>query len=425
MNIFGHPSDVPADAQKEIVFVARQPIFDARQNVVAYEVLYRNSASNSFDGTDGTIATLNVIRNAFLVLGPQLVGSKRAFINFNKTLLERKTALSLNPASTVIEILEDVETSKEVVTACRELKKAGYAIALDDFALSAPGRGELLELADIIKADFRQMSPEERRDLVSKSRLSCQFLAEKVETHEEFNEAVKAGYTYFQGFFFGRPVILSANAVSGNKINYLSMLSEINKPELDFMRIEKLIKQDTYLGYTLLNYMNSAFFGFRHHISSIRQALTLLGEREIQRWASLVMMTFIGADRPSEVNVSSLVRAKFCETIAPMVGLADRSSELFMTGMFSMIDVLIGRPMDEILQKMNVSDDVKGALLGDDNRFSRILDLVVPYERAQWQEFETRAKGLVLDEAVVPAIYGNSIDWAEQVFGIHSAVKSA
>jgi c-di-GMP-related signal transduction protein len=412
-------TEVFADA-KTSIFVARQPIFDAKEAVVAYELLYRSSLNNSFDSTDGTSATLNVIRNAFLVLGPLLIGGKRAFINFNKTLLERKTGLSLNPATTVIEILEDVDVDSGIVEACRELKEAGYALALDDFVLSAGDRGGLLKLADIIKADFRQMDPTERKNVVRMYGSSCQFLAEKVETREEFDEAQAAGYIYFQGYFFGKPVIVSANSIPGNKINYVRMLAEINRKELDFPSLEHIIKQDPYLSYTLLNYMNSAFFAFRVSVSSIRQALTLLGEKEITKWASLVIMTFIGADKPSEVSLCSLIRARFCEALAPVLGIHEKAAELFMMGILSMIDVLLGRPMSEILEKMNVSTDVKTALLGGTNLHSDVLNLIISYERGEWQDFFGWVDKLSLDQSRFPDLYQASVEWAEQVFGVSS-----
>jgi c-di-GMP-related signal transduction protein len=411
---------VLSDEQKASVFVARQPIFDAKENVVAYELLYRSSFNNAYDFSDGTSATLNVIRNAFLVLGPQLTGGKKTFINFNKTLLENRAGLSLNPSTTVIEILEDVEVDRDIVEACQELKDAGYALALDDFVLTAGDRGGLLEIADIIKADFRQMEPKERQKLARMPNLSCQFLAEKVETREEFEEARSSGYSYFQGYFFGKPIIVSANSIPGNKINHLRMLSEINRRELDFPSLERIIKQDPYLSYTLLNYMNSAFFAFRVSVGSIRQALALLGEKEITKWASLVIMTFIGAGKPSEVSLSSLIRAKFCETLAAEISLSDKAAELFMMGVLSMIDVLIGRPMAEIIEKMNVSEDVKTALLGGDNNHSHLLNLIVSYERGEWKAFASWAQKLSLEQSRVPGVYQASVEWAEQVFGVSS-----
>ena len=351
------------------------------------------------------------------MLGSQLIGSRKAFINFNTDLLRRKLPLVLNPKTTVIEILEDVEVDEEMVQICREFKSAGYVIALDDFTPRRETPGALLELVDIVKVDFRETSQAERRDIVKAPwGERIEFLAEKVETPEEFSEARDAGYLYFQGYFFGKPVIVSAKNIPGGKINYVRMLSEINREEMDLPSLERIIKGDTYLSFALLNYINSAYFGFREGVGSIMQALALLGEREVRKWASLVIFTFIGEDKPSEVSVASLVRAKFCEDLASGAGLAGSASELFLTGMFSMLDVLIGRPLDEILDTIKVSRDIRVALTTGANRYGDLLNLALAYERAEWGEVDARAEKLGLERTAIPSAYGRSIQWVEQVF---------
>ncbi len=401
------------DAARDI-FVARQPIFDPDQNLFAYELLYRSSQNNTYQGTDATAATLDVMKSAFLVLGSQLTGSKKAFINFNRELLEKRSAFALHPHSTVIEILEDVQADDTMVEICRELKNAGYTIALDDFD---ERNNMLVDFADIIKVDFRATHPRDRKELVeSNKRKKITFLAEKVETIEEFEEAKEIGYAYFQGYFFSKPVIVSARSIPTSKVNYVRMLSEINRPELDFLTLEKTIMQDTYLTYTLLNYMNSAYFGFRDQITSIGQALVFLGERELRKWASLVILTFVGADRPSEVVTTSLIRAKFCEHFAPLCNLTANASELFMMGMFSMLDVMIGRPLDEILATINVSNQVKTALGPGGNLYGDVLRLAFSYEKGDWDEFAQWSERMGIDQSIVPDMYCKSVEWADKVF---------
>ncbi len=411
----GANADVTPFAPAEKIFVARQPIFDPRQNLFAYELLYRSSLENAYGSDDGTSATLNVLRDAFLMLGPQLTGSRKTFINFNSDLLKRKLPLVLNPKTTVVEILEDVEVDETVVDICRELKEAGYVIALDDFSMKNEGVKALVDLADIIKVDFRETDADERRDIVkSPWAEKIEFLAEKVETPEEFTEAREAGYLYFQGYFFGKPVIVSSNNIPGTKINYVRMLSEINREEMDLPSLERIIKRDTYLSYALLNYINSAYFGLRDSVGSIMQALALLGQREVKKWASLVILTFIGADKPSEVSVASLIRAKFCEDLAGKTGL--NGSELFLTGMFSMLDALIGRPLDEILDTINVSNDMRVALTTGGNRYGDLLHLVLAYEKADWREVDSWADKMGVEKAAIPSGYGKSVRWVEQIF---------
>ena len=399
------------------IFVARQPILDARQQLVAYELLCRSSLRNEYEAVDATRATLNVIRDAFLMIGPRLTRSKKAFINFNRELLENRSAFSLHPESTVIEILEDVDVDEAIVDACRELKQAGHTIALDDFDGKNENTKALIELADIIKVDFRSTTPAQRKAIVeSGNGGNVQFLAEKVETMAEFEEAKAMGYQYFQGYFFSKPVIVSARNIPGGKLNYLRMLCEVNKPEMDFRSLEKIIMQDPYFTYTLLNYMHSAYFGLRERISSIGQALVYLGERELRKWASLVTLTMLASDKPSEVVVCSLVRAKFCEGLAGPAQMMSVSPELFLTGMFSILDALIGRPMAELVEPLNLSHEISIALTVGGNGHGNVLKLVLAYERADWDEVATQVEKLHISEEMVPGIYRQSVEWADQVF---------
>ena len=400
------------------IYVARQPIFDRQQKIFGYELLYRSGqGGNVFDGTDGTQATLAVIRNTFLVLGQQtLTGSKKAFINFTKSLLLEGVAHTLPSDSTVVEILEDVEPDATVLDACQALKEAGYLLALDDFTVDNEVQRSIVEIADIIKADFMHSTPVERATIVKKfSDGQKRFLGEKVETQEEFAAALDMGYTFFQGYFFAKPVIVSGKDIPGYKLNYMRVLQEVNHKELDFSNLEKIIKQDTSLVYTLLNYINSAYFGLREQITSILHAMVLLGEREVRKWASLVLFTFLGVDKPTEVVVASLVRAKLCESLATNTGLQGCEDELFLLGMFSMIDVIMGRPMPEILDSISIAKDVKAALLGEENAFRDVYNLVTSYEAGEWEEFSQRAAKLRVSEEILPELYVKAVEWADGI----------
>ncbi len=399
------------------IFVARQPIFDKHQHVYGYELLYRSGSTNVYEGTDGSQASLSVIRNTFLMMGPQaLTGRKKAFINFTKELLVSGIALSLPHDQTAIEILEDIAPDEQTLNACKDLKKAGFTLALDDYTLANDTQDSFLELADIIKVDFLQTPETDRGKVVDRfSRHKKQFLAEKVETRQEFNTAVSKGYGLFQGYFFSKPVIVSSRDIPTIKLNYVQVVEEVNRKELNFYDLERVIKQDTSLCYTLLNYINSAYFGLRERITSIRHALVLLGESEVRKWASLVLLTFIGEDKPPEVLVASLVRAKLCEGLARHVGLHGSESELFLVGMFSMLDVLMGRPLQEILGRMRLTDDVNNALLHRKSRYRGAFDLVISYQTVDWEGFSRHAKKLRLDEAKVPQVYLEAVAWADQI----------
>jgi len=397
------------------IFVARQPIFDPQQAVYAYELLYRNSFTNSSQVADATNATLSVIHHAFLALGTQLTGAKRVFINFGRDALLKRMPFVLRPESTIIEVLEDVEADDVIMEVCRDLKRAGYLIALDDFDGRTSNSAALVDLADFIKFDFRATTADERQDFLRRQNgRKIPLLAEKVETPEEFNEARKAGYAYFQGYFFSKPVIVSARSIPTNKMNYLRLLGDISKPELDFMALQKTIMQDTYFSYSLLNYINSAFFGLRTRIATIQQALMFLGEREVRKWASLVTLTFVGADKSPEILATSLIRAKLCELLAEKTYLSANTMEVFLMGMFSLLDVLIGRPLGEVIAMMNVSREMKIALTTGGNAYGELLSAVCAYERADWGQCEASARKLDMDMSVIPPMYKQALEWADK-----------
>jgi len=402
------------------VFVARQPIFDRQQRVFGYELLFRSCLTNAYDGAEGTQATSQVITNSFFSLGMgKILGGKRAFINFNRDLLVGECVSVLPSEIAVVEVLESVEADEQVMAACKHLKERGYLLALDDFVCEerlAP----LAEVADIIKVDFLATPEAERRRLVRRySGRGIKLLAEKVETPEQFRQAYQMGYSYFQGYFFARPVIISGRDIPAFKLHYLQILKEINLPELDYQRLENVIKQEVSLSYKLLRYINSAVFGWRGPIESIRQALVLLGESESRKFVSLVALPFLAQDKPEELVVNAVIRARFCESIAPRVGLSRRKADLFFLGMFSLLGVIMDRPLEELLAEVGLAPDVREALLEKScgrNPLCWILALVRSYEAAEWDRLAQAVRHLRLPAEVIPDLYLDSVHWADSVF---------
>ena len=399
------------------IYVARQPIFNRRQKVIGYELLYRSGLTNSYGGTDGTEASLSVIGNTFLFLGQRIVPQpSQAFINLTRDLLLNGVAGALPHASTVIEILEDIEPDEAVIKKCQELKEAGYTLALDDYTIHNEAQEPLLELADIVKVDFMQSTREESRALVQ--RLGCghgKLLAEKVETLDDFEAALSMGYTFFQGYFFSKPVIVPGKAIPAYKLNYMRLLRETNRRDLDFRALDRVIKQDVTLCYTLLKYINSAYFGLRDKVTSVLSAMVLLGETEVRRWASLVLFTLMAVDKPPEVVLRSLIRAQLCALLAADIGLQRHQSELFLMGMFSLIDVLIGRPLADILEELDLTKEVKGALLGEKGQYGALYGLVAAYESGNWDNCFQSASTLNVDPATIPERYIQAVTWAEEI----------
>jgi EAL and modified HD-GYP domain-containing signal transduction protein len=240
-----------------------------------------------------------------------------------------------------------------------------------------------------------------------------------VETPEQFRQAYQMGYSYFQGYFFARPVIISGRDIPAFKLHYLQILKEINLPELDYQRLENMIKQEVSLSYKLLRYINSAAFGWRGPIESIRQALVLLGETESRKFVSLVALPSLAQDKPEELVVTAVIRARFCESIAPRVGLSRRKADLFFLGMFSLLGVIMDRPLEEVLAEVGLAPDVREALLEKScgrNPPGWILELVRSYEAAEWDRLAQAARHLRLPAEVIPDLYLDSVHWADSVF---------
>src|SRR6266516_4382848 len=286
------------------VFVARQPIFDRLRNVFGYELLFRSGLENVFRHDDPDQATLKVINHSLFLFGLQeLTAGTKAFINFTRDTLLSECATLLPKESVVVEVLETVEPDDDVVAACRSLKQAGYLLALDDFTMQSEAN-PLVGLADLIKVDFSLTNADERRYLVQTyTPRNIVLLAEKVESQEDFDQARAMGYSYFQGYFFSKPAIISGNDVPGFKLTYIQLLNEINKPEVDFKAVEDLIKREVSLSYKLLRYINSVAFSLRHRINSVGQALLLLGQSGIKRWGYIIVLADMGVSRPIELVI--------------------------------------------------------------------------------------------------------------------------
>jgi len=401
------------------IYLARQPIFDASLKVHGYELLYRASAENRFTATDGDRATSTVIARTFLSLGlDNVTAGKLAFINFPRQLILDDVACALPQDRVVIEILEDVEPDAELLAAVARLKSNGYTVALDDFVLLRPEYEPLLALADMVKVDWRASDAQSREAIARRfARHGPKLLAEKVETEAEFQNAVELGFGYFQGFFFAHPQMVSAREVPAFKLNYLRLLKVIQAPRLDFDAIERIVKTESTLLHWLLKRVNSAAFGARARVNSIRQALVALGELELRRWVSVFCISGMGEDRPQELLVQSFVRAYLCEELARRSPLARHRTEAFLVGMLSLLDAVLCRPLTELVDELPLSPEARSALLEGTGPLAPLLACSVAYERADFCRVSEIAQQLQLPVGEVSAGYFEALAQAQQVFG--------
>jgi c-di-GMP-related signal transduction protein len=399
------------------IHVARQPIFDRKLNIFAYELLFRNDFVENCNSMNNDQVTNEVISNSFLQIGiDTLTSGKKAFINFTSTSLKNNIPAILPKEFIAVEILEDVVPDEEIIKVCKDLKEKGYVLVLDDF-LFKPEYLPLVELVDIIKIDFRITSFKEQQEIIHKlNAYSIKFLAEKIETQEEFQRALTMGYSYFQGYFFCKPSIISRKKLSSYKTNHLQLLQELHKQDLDFNKIEMIIRQDVSMSYKLLKFINSSIFGFRMKINSLHQALTLLGQKELFKWISIITLKGIGSNKPCELILSSLIRARFAEKLAADENIKVRSSDAFLMGMFSHIDALLGRPLDEILEEISLSEEIIDALLNkESNQFSILYNLIKNYEKGNWEAYSNEVKKLEIDEYYVLKSYRESLIWVNEL----------
>jgi c-di-GMP-related signal transduction protein len=394
-------------------FVARQPILTTDEKVFGYELLFRDGIEDFFRSPDSDAASRSTLNSSMLLGLDVLCDGRRAFVNCTRDILLKDYVTLLPAGQTVVEILETVPADDLVVAACRRLKEAGYMIALDDFAPDDP-RERLTDLADIIKVDLRAIMPDDAAAMVQRyGPWRCRLLAEKVETREEFIASKKAGFLYFQGYFFRRPEILTAREIPANRLNYLRMLTAVSQPELDVRHIENLVKGEASLCYRLLRYLNSAAFGFASEIHSVRHALSILGEREVRRWIRLVASLGAGQDKSSDLVLAALVRARFCELLSPKIQHGD--SDLFLLGLLSLMDTILEIPMRQVLDNVPIDQECKAVLLGATSRLRPFYQLVLAQESGEWAAVRDLTTELHLSEADVSVAYWQGMQWARQV----------
>ena len=397
------------------VFVARQPIFNRDKEIVAYELLYRNSLKNFFDpSVSSSKATSILITNSHINIGmDNLVEDKYAFINFDSTLINNDIPSLLNKDSVVIEVLEDVKPDRVFLSNLLALKKQGYKLALDDFTLDYPYQNTI-PLYDIIKVDFMLAGLDGAKKIMDKYKNGKRkFLAEKIETVSEFNTALDMGYDYFQGFFFSKPEIIQGKAAMSINMQFLKLKEEINKNEVDFNNISKIIESDIGLSYKLLRLVNS--FSLNSQVSSIRHALAILGVKEIEKWLNFIMISDFVADGADEVVRLSIIRSRFAELIAEHSNQPQMKYQASLVGLFSMIDVVMGKPFDKIFKEIPMSQHVKDAITNKPTSpLYDMFQVVLSYEKADWDTLDNYTSKLLLKSNEIPDLYFESVSWANK-----------
>lgn len=403
--------------------LSRQPVFNKIQAVYAYDLPLRTSADDADDRRapleEINRASIEVIAHSSLLTDfKELAGGKRVFINVAADALAGDYVYAL-PKKTVIVSLDPTIAANEInIAACHKLRNAGYQLALDGLCAQTE-RIKLLELVHFIKIDFAQKPSLLADELTLYQQqatrlIGLQLVGAKLATRELYRQAMEANCALYQGNYFSTPETITNRDLQAFKLPFMQLLKETQQTDINYANVEKIVKQDTALTFKLLRYVNSAAISRREDVKSIQNALGILGDAEIRKWAALVGVGGLAKGKPRELLAKALTRARFCEDIAVHVKLSRAAGELFLLGICSLLDAILDRPLEQILPELPLGHDVKDALLGRDNSYRRVYECMLAYEDAEWNDVADRAGALALDQTILPKIYVSTVGWVNQ-----------
>lgn len=390
------------------VFVGRQPIYDREGRTLAYELLFRARNENSARFDSGDAATYEVFQNILMDIGlHRLVGDKLAFINLTRPFITGSMANILPPTRVVLEVLEDIQIDDEVVAAVRSLTERGYVIALDDY-IYHEHHVPLLQLASIVKIDLKSLTTAQLHEHVRQLEpYNLKLLAEKVETVEEYETCLSLGFDYFQGYYLSRPVVVQGQRMPTNRLAVVELIKTLYLPDLSIKELEAHIARDVSLSYHLLRFINSAFYGLRRSIESIRHAIVYLGQDAVRNWIMIMTLRNL-QDQQSELLTDSLVRARMAQSLAEAASLK-KADSFFTVGLFSNLEQILQLPMAQLLEELPLSTEVTAALLRLEGPMGEALGCVLAFES---KDPATPRRFQNLDEIRIGKLYLESVAWA-------------
>ena len=404
------PSAVVAEAAGGLRYVARHPIMDLRSRVHGYELLFRAGPDAVFGG-DGDLATRTMLDNTVMFGLDKLTGGLPAFVNCTQESLTEELVNILPPSMTVLEILENLEPTPELIGACRRLKCAGFRLALDDF-LWKPGIEPLVEIADYIKVDFLLADAGTRKKLLKQLKgVSVALVAEKIETQEEYKQACGEGFTLFQGYYFCRPVLMQNRKVPSNRLSQIEILQLLRAESIELKKLTHLVKRDPSLTYRLLRLVNSPMCAVRQEVRSIQSALLAVGEEMFRRIATLAITSELNGKQPMEILRMAFVRGRFCELAAGLCGLD--ATEQYLMGLLSLLPAMLRVPMVELTPALPLRDEIRKSLEGKASQERCLLAWIEFHERGDWTACDRAAENAGLEANELSLAYAAAVVWAE------------
>lgn len=396
------------------IFIARQGIYDLNEKVVAYELLYRNSIKNKYDiEIEDEKATYQVIDNISSFGLDVLTENKKAFVNFSEQVIKDNVATLLPKDNVVIEVLETVNPSQEIINKLTALKELGYSIALDD-VVSLDYVKKFVGIVDIVKIDFILCDKQEIKEVVFFCKKNnIKVLAEKIETKEDLFEAKNLDCDYFQGYYYSKPSVFLGKDISIKNTSIFMLLVELVRENYNLDKVDYIMKTDLALTYKFLRFINSSYFNFLQEIKSIKQAIMLIGREELRKWLSILTVSEMSPQN-EEYTKNIIIRARLCEEIASAINLKD-SSSAFMVGLFYNIDEMIDKDIHYVVKTLPLNKDVKRALLGEENIYRNILELSIAYENLDKEGIEKFCKKLIINEGKLLDLYYKSLEWGRDI----------
>ena len=403
-----------------LAFIARQPILDRDKDVFAYELLFRDGKGGTFPDLDSDKA--KYIANRFHTLGlDDICGEKKSFINFSSDTIISRFPTTLNPETVVVELDETPFMQNGLLEACQHIKQLGFKLAIDD-PMMMSGKHEIFPLIDIVKVDVSKA----RYEVIEKNiprflDSNIKLVAEQVDTHTDFDTCRGLGFDFFQGYFFATPEARIQRQLPASKMNLVDLMGESSHSNFDLNRINQIIERDAALSYLLLKFINNPTINKRYKITSLKHALTYMGEVEIKKFIALLSLANLGDDKPLELIHMSLVRAKFFDLLGQERKLKTDPPVGFLVGLFSLLDALLDQSMPDILKQLPLTEDVNTALLGKSGEFNHYISLARAFESALWLNVIKQSRELNIDQKHLHSLYNQAIIWGN---GVRNTISS-
>ena len=398
---------------------ARQPVLDSSQKVIAYEIIFKDSFEEKRNSPMLNLNIEEISNDLEFFEESSLADGKKIFVDFNSELIKKEIPALLSKENIGIEISESGNSEPELVEKIEKFKKAGYLIILNNLNLSEI-ENPLLQYADIIKVDYNLSTKEQHQNQIKKLKAnyssSLKFIAKNINEHREFKAAKNAGFDYFQGVFFTKADVIENGGTPGYKVNYFNVLKELNKEDVDFEKLEEIIKNDISMTFSLLKTINASAYGY--NISSIKQASTLLGVKGLRKWSLVYLVKGLKDDKPDILFVNTLTRAKFAELLAEDFNIEEKSGDLFTMGIFSMMNAFLNKPLEDILEEISLTEEIKEALLIREGIMGEILNLIIAFERVKWNQVALIEKKNQLNSKKIYNKYLEAVDFSYETMDV-------